>query len=674
MALTSLGTLGAYFVAAVTSSSPQPWWPYVFLTCLMILGAVLYLVGQRGARTPPEPPSIEAATDEVIAQAQAVALPPAPNSQPAMAVAIRLMPELDVATNRLRLGALNRGAFGRFRVQVIDAHNQDGNWVGPRSWPVPWLEDGSTGSRETPTFGKPMLDFAHFDYLGLQEDLEGTKWLRGNHWVFPSLPEPVAFRYSAVRAWPDLQRQYIVVTLRVLRDEPEGHVDKQIKIGLKEGTEPYCVELTGQPAAGVSSPPDPQQLPDLLGDGAVEQPELAPEPESPPEGGRAVADRWRHTGDGAKVPALMRLTQTGFFHPGYMGRKTEDVPPSVKLGMLVACGPIDSSSSGTELRGQFAAFLGSDSVCEVVAALTSVPPGASWKNLAGHGPRTLEAALTAKDNPMEGVPVASALFLPPTAGEALYGRDGRSATLVLYIEPRTADGQVPPPSNLEVWRRRLSLSMGLTGAFADFLDKDLGLGALDDPRSQFGVWLQSHRLLTAMVDVGGLRVLPGASVSTEFIGWAYADPDGNSIAATTRDLLTQLCEYTLHLDGFDHALAAMQDEADVCLWDRITCNRCNDYKKEGRVWGSTLTALAGNTTWNSRRSRPGDRRIRLAVANGEPAFEDSREYTSITGNPLLCPLDSGEWALVASESTTQFKADGGADAVDRAKRILVDNE
>jgi hypothetical protein len=70
----------------------------------------------------------------------------------------------------------------------------------------------------------------------------------------------------------------------------------------------------------------------------------------------------------------------------------------------------------------------------------------------------------------------------------------------------------------------------------------------------------------------------------------------------------------------------------------------------------------------------GARRIRLAVSNGEPAFEDSREYASITGNPLLCPLDSGEWALVTSKSTARFKADGGADAVDRAKHILVDNE
>jgi len=70
----------------------------------------------------------------------------------------------------------------------------------------------------------------------------------------------------------------------------------------------------------------------------------------------------------------------------------------------------------------------------------------------------------------------------------------------------------------------------------------------------------------------------------------------------------------------------------------------------------------------------GDRRIRLAVANGKPEFEDSQEYNAITGNPLLCPLDSGEWALVTSKGAARFRADSGANAVDQAKRILVDNE
>jgi hypothetical protein len=70
----------------------------------------------------------------------------------------------------------------------------------------------------------------------------------------------------------------------------------------------------------------------------------------------------------------------------------------------------------------------------------------------------------------------------------------------------------------------------------------------------------------------------------------------------------------------------------------------------------------------------GDRRVRLAVANSEPSFEDSQAYTRITGNRLLCPLNSGQWALVASSTTNRFEAEGAAAAITHAKRIIVGNE
>ena len=520
----------------------------------------------RGSSTDAIPPSAAAQDPDVAAAASGPsgsALPSeatagTPASLPPPPVAIRLRPDLDAAANRLRLGALNRGELGRFRVEVIDAHNQDGNWVGPRSWPVPWLDDGSATSKEIPKFGRPLLDFAHFDFLALQEDLEGTKWLQGDHWVFPSLPQPVAFRYSAVRAWPDLSRQYLVITLRVIRDEPEGHVDLQFKLGL-DGTRPYCHRLPEKPASGTPLPTDPRLLRDLAVNGTLTEPaEAEPESAAAPKSPPAVTDRWRHTSDGAKVPSLMRLTTTSLFHPGYTGRQPQDEPPSIKIGLLVACRPVDPSSGGSELRARFLSLLNSSAVRQLIGSLTFVPSGASWKNMAGHGPRTLEAALTVGDNPLDGVPVASALFLPPTAGEWLYGRDGRSATLVLYVEPRTAEGQVPSAADLAAWHQRFSLALAVPGVFADFLADDLGLGASGDPAAQFGVWLQSLQPLTVMVDAQGLRILPGSTPSNQFIGWAFAAEDGKPISDTARDLLTELCEYTMHFDAFEQTLAAFK--------------------------------------------------------------------------------------------------------------------
>jgi hypothetical protein len=223
--------------------------------------------------------------------------------------------------------------------------------------------------------------------------------------------------------------------------------------------------------------------------------------------------------------------------------------------MLVACQPVDPASSGTELRAKFAAFLGCPAMRQLIGALTDIEPGMSWKNLAGNGPRTLEAALTAGENPLEGIPAASALLLPPTPGEALYGRNGRAATLILYVEPRTAEGQVPPASDLTAWYKRFRLALAVPQAFADFLAKDLGLATSDDPRAQLGIWLQSNQALTTIIDTEGLRTLPGSWPSNQFIGWAFTASDGGPAEETARSLVIQLCEYALHLDAYEEALA-----------------------------------------------------------------------------------------------------------------------
>jgi hypothetical protein len=310
----------------------------------------------------------------------------------------------------------------------------------------------------------------------------------------------------------------------------------------------WTVPLAGdRPHRG--TPADPAEMASQLTEPELTQADLATATPGP-----AITSQWQQTSDGGQVPDLMRLTHTVMLHPGYGGRQTQDTPPSVKIGMLVACQPIDPAASGTELRARFAALLETGVVRTLIASLTHVAPGMSWKNLAGNGPRTLEAALTAGDDALNGVPVASALLLPPVAGESLYGRNGRSATLILYIEPQTADGQVPPASGLEAWYERFDLAMAVPNAFAGFLAKDLGLGTSDDPPAQLGIWLQSNDRLTGMVDTRGLRTLPGSSPSNQFIGWTFATPRGRSGKDTARDLLSQLCEYTLHLDDFEQTL------------------------------------------------------------------------------------------------------------------------
>jgi hypothetical protein len=307
------------------------------------------------------------------------------------------------------------------------------------------------------------------------------------------------------------------------------------------------------PAVPEPQPPSVTEADEYVVMGSADMP-LATEAAKPPPG-PVITDRWHHTSDGARVPALMSMTHTSVTHRAYMERSAQDAPPSVKIGVLVACQPLGQASSGTELRAKFADFLSCPAMAQLLAALTDVRPAMSWKNLAGNGPRALEAALTADENPVEGVPAASALFVPPAPGESLYGRNGRAATLIVYIEPRTTDDHIPPPSRLAAWDERFRLALALPQAFAHFLATDLGLATSDDPPAQLGIWLHSTRPLTRMVDTDGLRILPGSWPQNQFIGWAVTAPDGDPAAQTARDLLIQLCEYTLHLDAYEQALA-----------------------------------------------------------------------------------------------------------------------
>ena len=145
----------------------------------------------------------------------------------------------------------------------------------------------------------------------------------------------------------------------------------------------WTVPLSGdRPHRGASA--DPAEAPVQLA-----EPELASADLGAVAPGPVITDQWRQTSDGGKVPALMSLTHTIMFHPGYGGRQAQDTPPSVKIGMLVACQPIDAAASGTELRARFAAFLETEAVMTLIGSLTPILTpechGRAWRETArGH--------------------------------------------------------------------------------------------------------------------------------------------------------------------------------------------------------------------------------------------------------------------------------------------------
>jgi len=57
--------------------------------------------------------------------------------------------------------------------------------------------------------------------------------------------------------------------------------------------------------------------------------------------------------------------------------------------------------------------------------------------------------------------------------------------------------------------------------------------------------------MTDLVDVGDLKPLPGSAHANWFLGYAVGDPAGVDGPQIARDLMEQMCEFTLHLDGWD---------------------------------------------------------------------------------------------------------------------------
>jgi hypothetical protein len=65
-------------------------------------------------------------------------------------------------------------------------------------------------------------------------------------------------------------------------------------------------------------------------------------------------------------------------HPGYLRRSSTDNPPSVRIGVQVACAQLDPAAATSELRAAFMRFLGQSAVMDLVRELTRIREGVIW--------------------------------------------------------------------------------------------------------------------------------------------------------------------------------------------------------------------------------------------------------------------------------------------------------
>ena len=137
--------------------------------------------------------------------------------------------------------------------------------------------------------------------------------------------------------------------------------------------------------------------------------------------GPATTDGWRLTINDVSSDVL-QLQNNGMRHPGYTSRPPEHLPPSVRIGMSVACSPLDPATPATsEVRARFLSFLRQHPVMDLVRELTALSDGLAWR-ARDDNPRHNFAAVLSLPN-AEEAPVAWARLLLPEEMTRRYGRD-----------------------------------------------------------------------------------------------------------------------------------------------------------------------------------------------------------------------------------------------------------
>jgi TIR domain len=256
-----------------------------------------------------------------------------------------------------------------------------------------------------------------------------------------------------------------------------------------------------------------------------------------------TAAGWRFTTDGLVVRQARRDVDRNVDHPSYM-RPADSVPACVRVLALVPCGPLGETPDPQELRDRFLVWLAQAPSMSLIGDLRPGQQDVTWKSWATPRRSNLRADLTGEDQAQ--VPVASAVLELPSDSVRLAGTDPRYAELIVHVDlPDTSFARGLPD-----WRRRLTQAVSMPDELAQFL-QDLGLALPGEPQAEVGVLLRGRQSLTEIVSPGNIPVLPASSaqIVSEFIGLAIADPDGRTAGETAGQMVLDLSERDLHLNG-----------------------------------------------------------------------------------------------------------------------------
>lgn len=271
--------------------------------------------------------------------------------------------------------------------------------------------------------------------------------------------------------------------------------------------------------------------------------------------------RWRQPlNDTERRPLFNGVKDNTMNHPGYAGRSSNTTPPSLRIGLHVKCSPIAPSNPSTsEIRRAYLRTLDHAAIANLVNSLSD-EEGLVWTPWDSSG-RDNHGAVFGRGDQDDTAPTAWARILLPDPARSSFWRDPQSADFVLHIEPRERNGQPAPARGLPDWHRLFAQALSLPDVIASsLLSGELALNTPEEPSTKAAVWLTAPHDLTELVDISGLRRLPGSYISSWFHGYAVADETtGHGASVVATEWIRRMCDDSLRLDGYEPHLLILSD-------------------------------------------------------------------------------------------------------------------
>lgn len=222
----------------------------------------------------------------------------------------------------------------------------------------------------------------------------------------------------------------------------------------------------------------------------------------------------------------------------------------MRVRVAMACDSLGEAPGWQELRRRFTSLLSQDAVSGLIRQLTVIPNGAAWRQRATQRRSWLEADFTAGGK--TATPAATAILFLPEAGNVT-GLSPRFAQLTFRVDFGLRTGQRP-----SYWRQLFQEAIAVPDAMLEWLETEAGLITRSTPAAQCGIVLQAgSKSITEMVDVSGIPALAAPYEPSQFSGWAIADQSGKTVPDLAIQMMLDLSERILHLDGTIDEMAGL---------------------------------------------------------------------------------------------------------------------